>query len=156
MGRKNPGMRRPPTAGPGGGWRMHIPLMAVQLLCGRLKATHLTKLPRDHLSLSKGASRHSKISQAGVARTCVSVQRAPIVHLSVCPLLVTDLVWWCCSEQRARRRKEWPETGWVLSGKDLSHSSDSTRSSQLSGQHRSSCVSTMPLIWGSQPLVKVK
>lgn len=83
MGRKNPGMRRPPKAGSGGGWRMHIPPSNGNS-APLWKATHLTKLPRDHLSLSKGATRHSKISQAGVVRTCVSVQRAPIVRSSVC------------------------------------------------------------------------
>lgn len=155
MGRKNPGMRRPPKAGSGGGWRMHIPLMAVQLLCGRLltsPSSHVTTFPSQ--KGQPGTPRSVKLEWPGL----VSLSRGHLssVHLSVCPLLVTDLVWWCCSEQRARGRKEWPETGWVLSGKDLSHSSNYTRRSQPSGQHRSSCVSTMPLIWGSQPLVKVK
>lgn len=54
---------------------MHIPLMAVQLLCGRLltsPSSHVTTFPSQ------------KGQPAGVTRTCVSVQRAPIVRPSVC------------------------------------------------------------------------
>lgn len=109
MGRKNPGMRRPPKAGSGGGWRMHIPLMAVQLLCGRLltsPSSHVTTFPSQ--KGQPGTPRSVKLEWPGL----VSLSRGHLssVHLSVCPLLVTDLVWWCCSEQRARGRKEWPET----------------------------------------------
>lgn len=101
------------------------------------KATHLTTPSCDHLSLSKGTS---KISQAGVAGT---------YHPPICPLLATDLVWWCCPEQRAR--KGWLGTGWALSAMDLSHTSDSTRSRQPSGQQRSSHVSLHGAIHPGQP-----